>query len=97
MRSRDGAIVVPVEVTEDVMPGVVSIPHGWGHDLPGVALGVAGEHAGTNSNVLADELLDRAAVRHRRAQRHPDRAGARHCSVSVSLPLLEVSVPRAPA
>jgi anaerobic selenocysteine-containing dehydrogenase len=57
VRSRAGAIVVPVEVTEDVMPGVVSIPHGWGHDLPGVALGVAGEHAGTNSNVLADELL----------------------------------------
>jgi anaerobic selenocysteine-containing dehydrogenase len=57
VRSRTGAIVVPVEVTEDVMPGVVSIPHGWGHDLPGVALGVAGEHAGTNSNVLADELL----------------------------------------
>jgi anaerobic selenocysteine-containing dehydrogenase len=57
VRSRAGAIVVPIEVTEDVMPGVVSIPHGWGHDLPGVALGVAGEHAGTNSNVLADELL----------------------------------------
>ncbi len=57
VRSRTGAIVVPIEVTEDVMPGVVSIPHGWGHDLPGVALGVAAEHAGTNSNVLADELL----------------------------------------
>jgi anaerobic selenocysteine-containing dehydrogenase len=57
VRSRAGAIVVPVEVTEDVMPGVVSIPHGWGHDVPGVALGVAGEHAGANSNVLADELL----------------------------------------
>jgi anaerobic selenocysteine-containing dehydrogenase len=57
VRSRAGEIVVPVEVTEDVMPGVVSIPHGWGHDLPGVSLTVAGEHAGTNSNVLADELL----------------------------------------
>jgi anaerobic selenocysteine-containing dehydrogenase len=57
VRSRAGAVVVPVEVTDDVMPGVVSIPHGWGHDLPGVDLGVAGEHAGTNSNVLADELL----------------------------------------
>jgi anaerobic selenocysteine-containing dehydrogenase len=57
VRSRAGAIVVPVEVTDDVMPGVVSIPHGWGHDVPGVALGVAGEHAGANSNVLADELL----------------------------------------
>jgi anaerobic selenocysteine-containing dehydrogenase len=57
VRSRTGEIVVPVEVTDDVMPGVVSIPHGWGHDLPGVALSVAGAHAGTNSNVLADELV----------------------------------------
>jgi anaerobic selenocysteine-containing dehydrogenase len=57
VRSRAGEIVVPVEVTDEVMPGVVSIPHGWGHDLPGVSLGVAGEHAGTNTNVLADELV----------------------------------------
>jgi anaerobic selenocysteine-containing dehydrogenase len=57
VRSRAGEIVVPVEVTDDVMPGVVSIPHGWGHDLPGVSLSVAGAHAGTNSNVLADELV----------------------------------------
>jgi anaerobic selenocysteine-containing dehydrogenase len=57
VRSRAGAVVVPVEVTDDVMPGVISIPHGWGHDLPGVGLSVAGRHAGTNSNVLADELL----------------------------------------
>jgi anaerobic selenocysteine-containing dehydrogenase len=56
VRSRAGAIVLPVEVTDDVMPGVVSIPHGWGHDLPGVDLRVAAEHAGTNSNVLTDEL-----------------------------------------
>jgi anaerobic selenocysteine-containing dehydrogenase len=57
VRSRAGEIVVPVEVTDDVMPGVVSIPHGWGHDQPGVSLGVAGEHAGSNSNVLSDELV----------------------------------------
>jgi anaerobic selenocysteine-containing dehydrogenase len=57
VRSRAGEIAVPVEITDEVMPGVVSIPHGWGHDLPGVALSVAGRHAGTNSNVLADELL----------------------------------------
>jgi anaerobic selenocysteine-containing dehydrogenase len=57
VRSRAGEIVVPVEVTDDVMPGVVSIPHGWGHDLPGMSLSVAGAHAGTNSNVLADELV----------------------------------------
>ena len=54
--SRAGEIVVPVEITEDVMPGVVSIPHGWGHDAPGVELRVAREHAGVNTNVLTDEL-----------------------------------------
>jgi anaerobic selenocysteine-containing dehydrogenase len=55
--SRAGAIEVPVEVTDAVMPGVVSIPHGWGHDVDGVRMGVASAHAGTNSNVLADETL----------------------------------------
>jgi anaerobic selenocysteine-containing dehydrogenase len=55
--SRAGAIEVPVEVTDAVMPGVVSIPHGWGHDVDGVRMSVATAHAGTNSNVLADELL----------------------------------------
>ena len=54
--SRAGTIEVPVEVTDAVMPGVVSIPHGWGHDAPGVRMRVAGEHAGVNSNLLADEL-----------------------------------------
>jgi hypothetical protein len=37
------------------MPGVVSIPHGWGHDREGASLGVAAEHAGANSNLLADD------------------------------------------
>jgi anaerobic selenocysteine-containing dehydrogenase len=54
--SRAGVVEIPVEVTDDVMPGVVSIPHGWGHDADGVEMRVAREHAGTNSNVLADEL-----------------------------------------
>jgi hypothetical protein len=44
-------------MTEDVMPGVVSIPHGWGHAVAGVQLRVAADHAGANSNVLADETL----------------------------------------
>ena len=55
--SRVGTVEIPVEVTDGVMRGVVSIPHGWGHDDPGVRLRVAAEHAGTNSNVLADEEL----------------------------------------
>jgi anaerobic selenocysteine-containing dehydrogenase len=53
--SAAGAIEVPVEVTDEIMPGVVSIPHGWGHDADGVRMGVASAHAGVNSNVLADE------------------------------------------
>jgi anaerobic selenocysteine-containing dehydrogenase len=53
--SRVGSIRVPVEVTDDIMPGVVSIPHGWGHDLPGIALSVAGAHAGVSINDLTDE------------------------------------------
>jgi anaerobic selenocysteine-containing dehydrogenase len=55
--SRAGAIVVPVEVTDAIRPGVVSIPHGWGHDVDGTQMSVAAAHAGVNSNVLADELL----------------------------------------
>ena len=57
--SRVGSVELPAEVTEELMPGVVSIPHGWGHGADGVRLRVAREHAGVNSNVLADEdLLD---------------------------------------
>jgi anaerobic selenocysteine-containing dehydrogenase len=55
--SRTGAVVAEVEVTDAVMPGVVSLPHGWGHDAPGAQQRVAAEHAGANSNLLADELL----------------------------------------
>ena len=55
--SRTGALVAPVEVTDAVMPGVVSLPHGWGHDLPGVRNQVARANPGVNSNVLADEDL----------------------------------------
>jgi len=59
VRSRTGAVVAPVEVTDTVMAGVVSLPHGWGHDLAGARLSVAAEHAGVNSNVLADtDLFD---------------------------------------
>jgi len=57
--SRTGKVTIPVEVTDAIRPGVVSIPHGWGHDMPGVELSVARRHAGVNSNLLADgELID---------------------------------------
>jgi anaerobic selenocysteine-containing dehydrogenase len=55
--SRAGTLSAQVEVTDRVMPGVVSLPHGWGHDLPGVRLGVAAEHPGVNSNILTDDLV----------------------------------------
>ena len=53
--SRSGAIDAPVDITDAVMPGVVSLPHGWGHDLPGTAMAVATANAGVNSNLVADE------------------------------------------
>jgi anaerobic selenocysteine-containing dehydrogenase len=57
LSSRTGTIVAQVEVTDAVMPGVVSLPHGWGHDVAGTVQGVASAQPGANSNVLADELL----------------------------------------
>ena len=53
--SRAGSVDIPVEVTEAIMPGVVSIPHGWGHG--GTAMRVAAAHPGVNTNVLSDESL----------------------------------------
>ena len=53
--SAAGKVVVRAEVTEDIMRGVVSLPHGWGHDRHGVALSVAGTRPGVNSNILTDE------------------------------------------
>ncbi|CAN5890385.1 molybdopterin oxidoreductase family protein [soil metagenome] len=54
---RVGTLEAPVEVTDAVRPGVVSLPHGWGHDTDGAQLQVAGRHAGVNSNLVTDELL----------------------------------------
>ena len=52
--SAAGAIELPAEVTDTVMQGVVSIPYGWGHGLPGTRQAVAAGHAGVNVNVLTD-------------------------------------------
>jgi anaerobic selenocysteine-containing dehydrogenase len=52
--SRVGSLVVPVEVTADLMPGVVSLPHGWGHDIEETRLSVAKANAGVNTNFLTD-------------------------------------------
>jgi len=55
VKSRVGRIAVPIEITSDIRPGVVSLPHGWGHDLPGVRMGVARARGGVNSNLLSDD------------------------------------------
>jgi anaerobic selenocysteine-containing dehydrogenase len=53
--SRVGTVIAPVEVTDAMSPGVVSLPHGWGHDRPGAPFGVAGQRPGVNSNLLTDD------------------------------------------
>ncbi|WP_295530105.1 molybdopterin oxidoreductase family protein [Novosphingobium sp. Chol11] len=54
VRSISGAVTLRAEVTDDMMPGTVSIPHGWGHDLPGMAMAVARAHAGVSVNALTE-------------------------------------------
>ncbi|MFE2026138.1 molybdopterin oxidoreductase family protein [Streptomyces hygroscopicus] len=54
VRGDGGELEVPVEVTDAVRTGVVSLPHGWGHDRPGVRLSVAGARPGVNVNQLID-------------------------------------------
>ena len=65
--STAGSLQVPVELSRDMKPGVVSLPHGWGHDKPGTRLSVASKHAGVCNNVLApgdfvDAISGNAAV-----------------------------------
>jgi anaerobic selenocysteine-containing dehydrogenase len=57
VKSRVGSIEAPVVVTPEMMPGVVSLPHGFGHDCEGMRLEVARTRPGVNSNLLADERL----------------------------------------
>jgi anaerobic selenocysteine-containing dehydrogenase len=57
IRSRAGSVEAPVEVSDAMLPGVVSLPHGWGHDKPGARLSVARERAGVCNNVLAPGAL----------------------------------------
>jgi anaerobic selenocysteine-containing dehydrogenase len=55
VRSRVGEVLVAAELTPDMMPGVVSLPHGWGHDRDGIRLAVASRHAGVSINDLVDD------------------------------------------
>ncbi|MBV5293947.1 MAG: molybdopterin-dependent oxidoreductase [Curvibacter lanceolatus] len=49
------ALLVPVQLSAAMMPGVVSLPHGWGHDQAGTRLNLAAERPGVNLNALLDE------------------------------------------
>ena len=53
--SRVGEIELPAQLTENIMPGVISIPHGWGHSRPGSQLSIAGKNAGVSINDITDD------------------------------------------
>ena len=57
--SRVGSVEAPVDITDSVREGVVSLPHGWGHGVKGTQMSVAAAKAGVNSNILTDhEVMD---------------------------------------
>ena len=53
--SSVGAVTAPLEISDEMMPAVVSLPHGWGHDDPQARLTVAAAHPGANLNALLDD------------------------------------------
>lgn len=53
--TKIGAIELPVELSADLMPGVISVPHGWGHGRAGSRLRVAAEHPGASLNDITDD------------------------------------------
>lgn len=54
VRARTGSVRTVVQATDSLMPGVVSLPHGFGHNRPGTRLGLAEQHAGVSYNDLSD-------------------------------------------
>lgn len=57
VESRVGRVSLPLVVTDEVMPGVVSMPHGFGHDRDGIRARHAAAHAGASMNDLTDETV----------------------------------------
>jgi len=55
VKSSVGTITLPVELSDEIMRGVVSIPHGWGHDRKGNRLSIAQQHSGASINDLTDD------------------------------------------
>ena len=56
LRTRTGEVRVMVEASTDMMPGAISLPHGWGHDRPGTRMATAAMHPGVSANDITDEL-----------------------------------------
>ncbi|MEH6590043.1 MAG: molybdopterin-dependent oxidoreductase [Halioglobus sp.] len=54
--SRIGTLEAQVEASDDMMPGVVSLPHGFGHNRDGIRMDIAKKHAGVSYNDISDEL-----------------------------------------
>ncbi|MGW3114600.1 molybdopterin oxidoreductase family protein [Streptomyces sp. NPDC001091] len=57
IKGAGGEVTAPAEVTDAIRPGVVSLPHGWGHGRPGTRLTHAGREPGVNVNQLLDGTL----------------------------------------
>ncbi len=57
LENAQGSLQAQVHISAEMMPGVVSLPHGWGHDLPGAQLSVAAQRPGVNLNALLNENL----------------------------------------
>ena len=55
--SSVGSVEAPLEITDEIMPGVVSLPHGYGHHRPKTKLSIATEHAGVSINDLTDDKI----------------------------------------
>ncbi len=53
--TRTDGLLIPVQLSAAMMPGVISLPHGWGHDQAGTGLNLAAERPGVNLNALLDE------------------------------------------
>jgi anaerobic selenocysteine-containing dehydrogenase len=76
IRSRVGEVAAALEVTDELMRGVVSLPHGWGHHRPGTAMRVAEAHAHVSVNDLTDEQMLEPVVGNAVLNGVPVRVGA---------------------
>ena len=67
VKALHGKVIIPVDITEDIMPGVVSIPQGWGHNQPDTQMTIAATQPGVSINDVTDfnridELTGNAAL-----------------------------------